>query len=71
MYEIFVSICRERLHVVISYNAGNELVAEMFRKHPVLIQNAVHIAVKVALSVIQSINLRVSNLFLHLFVGLA
>ena len=48
MYEIFVSICKEKLHVVISYNAANESVAEMFRNHPVLIRNAVHIAVRVS-----------------------
>ena len=47
MYEIFVSICKEKLHVVISYNAENESVAKVFRKHPVLVKNAVHIAVKV------------------------
>lgn len=49
MYEMFVSFCRQKLHVVVSYNAGNQSVAEMFRSHPLLIKNAaVHIAVKVS-----------------------
>jgi len=47
LYEIFVELCRSKLHIIISYDAKDEKIIKMLRKHKAILNSAVHCRLKV------------------------
>ena len=47
LYEIFVELCRTKLHIIISYNYQNEEMLKLLRKHKAILNASVHCILKV------------------------
>ncbi len=47
LYEIFVTICKRKLHVIISYDAERDEEVSLLKKHSCLSKNAFHFVIQV------------------------
>ena len=47
LYEIFVQLCRTKLHMIISYNTLDEKMLKILRKHKAILNSSVHCILKV------------------------
>ena len=47
LYEIFISICKRKLHVILCYDEGDRHALELFRERPCLIDTSVHFILRV------------------------
>jgi hypothetical protein len=47
LYEIFVELCRTKLHIVISYNTQDEKMLKLLRKHKAILNASVQCILKV------------------------
>ena len=47
LYEIFVELCRTKLHIIISYNTLDERMLKLLRKHKAILNASVHCILKV------------------------
>ena len=48
LYERFIKICREKLHILISYNNGDLRAEKIFQKYPIIVESTVHVIFKVS-----------------------
>jgi len=47
LYEIFVELCRTKLHIIISYNTQDESMLQLIRKHKAILNASVQCILKV------------------------
>jgi hypothetical protein len=47
LYEIFIELCRTKLHIIISYNTQDEAMLKLLRKHKAVLNASVQCILKV------------------------
>ena len=48
LYEIFIELCRTKLHIIISYNIQDENMLKLIRKHKAILNASVQCILKVS-----------------------
>ena len=47
LYERFIQMCRDKLHILVAYNSGEKKAESIFRESPAIVKSTVHIVFKV------------------------